>query len=55
MSAAVKGAFLWEENSAKSLGIIVDSALKFKDHAKVISKKASQKLAPILRVSNFVM
>ena len=54
MFATVGDALIWEEVSAKLLGIIIDSSLTFNDHVKMICKKASQKLTGIARMSNFM-
>ena len=52
--AKVGDALLWEENSAKLLGIIIDSSLAFDNHVKMLCKKASQKLTAISRMSKFM-
>ena len=49
--ATVGNALLWEENSVKLLGLLIDSELTFNDHVKIICKKASQKLAASLRLA----
>jgi hypothetical protein len=54
MCASVGGSLIWEELSAKLLGIIIDSSLTFDNHVKTICKKASQKLTGISRMSNFM-
>ena len=54
MCAKVGDSLLWEEFSAKLLGIIIDSSLTFDNHVKTICKKASQKLTGISRMSNFM-
>ena len=54
MFATVGDALIWEEVSAKLLGIIIDSSLTFDNHVKTICKKASQKLTGISRMSNFM-
>ena len=54
MYATVGGSLIWEELSAKLLGIIIDSSLTFDNHVKTICKKASQKLTGISRMSNFM-
>ena len=54
MFATVGDSLLWEEFSAKLLGIIIDSSLTFDNHVKKICKKASQKLTGISRMSNFM-
>ena len=54
MFAKIEDTLLWEENSAKLLGIIIDSALTFDDHVKMLCKKASQKLTAVSRMSNFM-
>ena len=54
MFARVGNALLWEESSAKLLGIIIDSSLSFDNHVKTICRKASQKLTAISRISNFI-
>ena len=54
MFAKVGGELLWEEHSAKLLGIIIDSSLKFDNHVKMICKKASQKLTAISRMSHYL-
>ena len=43
MFAKVGGELLWEEHSAKLLGIIIDSSLKFDNHVKMICKKSFSK------------
>ena len=48
--ASVGDAKIWEESSAKLLGILIDSNLSFHSHVKMIVKKASQKLTGILRL-----
>ena len=54
MFAKVGDALLWEENTAKLLGILIDRDLSFNDHVKMICKKASQKLAAISRLANIL-
>ena len=54
MFAKVGHALLWEENTAKLLGILIDRDLSFNDHVKMICKKASQKLAAISRLANIL-
>ena len=54
MFANVGDALLWEENTAKLLGILIDRDLSFNDHVKMICKKASQKLAAISRLANIL-
>ena len=53
MFAKIEDTLLWEEHSAKLLGIIIDSSLTFDDHVKMLCKKASQKLTAVSRMSNF--
>ena len=52
--ASVEDALLWGEQSAKLLGILINSSLKFDDHVKMICKKDSQKLKSISRILNFM-
>ena len=54
MFATVGDALIWEEVSAKLLGIIIDSSLTFNDHVEMICKKASQKVTEISRMLNFM-
>ena len=54
MFAKLGGELLWEEDSAKLLGILIDSSLKFDNHVKMICKKASQKLTAISRMSHYL-
>ena len=54
MFASVGDALLWEEDSAKLLGIIKDSSLTFDSHVTMLCRKASQKLTAISRLSNFM-
>ena len=51
MYASVGDALLWEENSVKLLGLIIDSELTFNSYVQMICKKASQKLTAILRLA----
>ena len=44
MHASVRDALLWEENSVKLSGLIIDSELTFNSYVQMICKKASQKL-----------
>ena len=48
MYASVGDALLWEENSVKLLGLIIDCELTFNSYVQMICKKASQKLTAIL-------
>ena len=54
MYASVGDALLWEENSVKLLGLIIDSELTFNNYVQMICKKASQKLTAIVRLANIV-
>ena len=54
MFATVGDALIWEEVSAKLLGIIIDSSLTFNDHVKMICKKASQIQTGVSRMSTFM-
>ena len=54
MFANVRDALIWEEVSAKLLGIIIDSSPTFNYHIKMICKKDSQKLTGIASMSNFM-
>lgn len=54
MFAKVGDALLWEESTAKLLGILIDRDLSFNDHVKMIYRKASQKLAAISRLANIL-
>ena len=54
MYASVGDALLWEENSVKLLGLIIDSELTFNSYVQMICKKASQKLTAILRLANII-
>ena len=55
MFAKVGDELLCEEHSAKLLGIIIYSSLKFDNHLKTICKKASQKLTAISRMSDYLL
>ena len=50
--ASVEDALLWVKNSVELLSLFVDLKLLFNIHLQTISKKASQKLTAILRLSN---
>ena len=54
MYASVGDALLWEENSVKLLGLIIDSELTFNNYVQMICKKASQKLTAIVRLANII-
>ena len=54
MYASVGDALLWEENSVKLLGLIIDSELTFDSYVQMIFIKASQKLTTILRLANII-
>ena len=54
MFAKLGGELLWEEDSAKLLGILIDSSLRFDNHVKMICKKASQKLTATSRMSHYL-
>ena len=43
------------EDIHELLGIIIDSKLAFKNHVNKLCKKASQKLSPLVRVSNYTI
>ena len=54
MHASVGDALLWEENSVKLLGLIIDSELTFNSYVQMMCKKVSQKLTAILRLANII-
>ena len=54
MYASVGDALLWEENSVKLLGLIIDSALTFNSYVQMVSKTALQKLTAILKIANII-
>ena len=54
MFAKFDGTTIWEEDSVKLLGLIIDSDLSFNSHIKMICKKASKKLTAILRMVRFI-
>ena len=54
MYASVGDALLWEEDSVKLLGLLIDSDLTFDGHVKMICIKASQKLNAIQRLAKFL-
>ena len=54
ISAKVGDATIWEEDSVKLLGVIIDSQLTFNNHVKSICTKASQKLTALFRMVNLL-
>ena len=54
MHASIGDTLLWEEDSARLLGIIIDSSLTFDGHVTMLCRKASQKLTAISRLSNLM-
>ena len=54
MSPKILDAQIWEEYIAKVRGILIGSDLSFDNHAKMINKKASEKLTAISRMTDII-
>ena len=54
MFANIGNTRLWEEHSAKLLGIHIDSELNFKFHVKNICKNAGRKISMLSRIAQYL-